>query len=156
MLDSDILISDKYLQDWEPLGRFIGPSVINVCGLCEGVEPRLNGDHASGVDTGAQTLDRLRSYPGRGDDVIRTLEKLRLDVILPAVVPSGVYTEGVDIPPGTYVTQNVSDRYWERLDSSGEIIDNNFINAAPRAQVTIRSSDLAFNTERCGTWRQQL
>jgi len=40
----------------------------------------------------------------------------------------------------------------QRLDNAGEIIDNNFISAAPRAEVTIRPSDYAFNSEDCGRW----
>src|SRR5690606_31661517 len=53
--------------------------------------------------------------------------------------------------PGTYVVYDVEDCYWERLDDRGEIIDNNFIMAAPRVQATIRASDYAFNSE-CGRW----
>ena len=58
------------------------------------------------------------------------------------------------VPPGTCVTTDVGDCCGERLDTNGEIIDNDFINAAPRAQVTIRSSDHAVNVE-CGGWTKQ-
>lgn len=54
--------------------------------------------------------------------------------------------------PGMYRVLDVEDCYWERLDGAGEIIDNNFINAAPRVEATIRSSDFAFNSEGCGRW----
>lgn len=54
--------------------------------------------------------------------------------------------------PGTWVTYQVEGCYWERLDSRGEIIDNNFVNAAPQVQVTIRAGDFAFNSDGCGRW----
>jgi hypothetical protein len=44
---------------------------------------------------------------------------------------------GTGMPaPGTYVATDVDGFYWERLDSAGNIIDNNFIAAAPRAEFT--------------------
>ncbi|GAA2001391.1 hypothetical protein [Brevibacterium samyangense] len=71
---------------------------------------------------------------------------------------SGTYRVGEDISPGTYVTESDSGFdgcYWERLDSAGNIIDNNFIRSGFRAEVTIRESDYSFSTERCGEWRKQ-
>ena len=56
--------------------------------------------------------------------------------------------------PGTYVTYGVEGCYWERLDDAGNILDNNFINAAPRVAVTIQPPDYAFNSEGCGRWSQ--
>ena len=66
----------------------------------------------------------------------------------------GNFRVGSQIQPGLYFTENVADCYWERLDSAGEIIDNNFISDALRAEVTIAASDFSFHTEGCGTWRQ--
>lgn len=60
-----------------------------------------------------------------------------------------------ELSHGTYVATDVKNCYWERLDANGNIIDNNFINAAPRAQVTVRSSDYAVNFEGCGGWVRQ-
>lgn len=65
----------------------------------------------------------------------------------------GTFLVGKEIRPGTYVTTDVEGCYWERQNSSGEIIANNFIVSARRVQVTIRSSDYAFHSERCGEWR---
>lgn len=56
------------------------------------------------------------------------------------------------VPPGTYVATDVEGCYWERLDAAGNIIDNNFINAAPRAEFTVRASDYALNINGCGGW----
>lgn len=64
---------------------------------------------------------------------------------------SGGRSDGDATIPGTYVVLDVEDCYWERLDDKGEIIDNNFIMAAPRVEVTIRSTDYAFNST-CGRW----
>ncbi|MEH0844952.1 hypothetical protein V6U81_21445 [Micromonospora sp. CPCC 205711] len=65
----------------------------------------------------------------------------------------GTFRVGKEIKPGTYVTTDVDGCYWERQNSSGGIIDNYFTNGARRVQVTIRSSDYAFSSKRCGEWR---
>ncbi|MFI6265289.1 hypothetical protein [Micromonospora sp. NPDC051006] len=65
----------------------------------------------------------------------------------------GTFRVGKEIKPGTYVTTDVEGCYWERQNRSGDIIDNYFTNSARRVQVTIRSSDYAFSSERCGEWR---
>jgi hypothetical protein len=68
---------------------------------------------------------------------------------------SGLYRVGEDIQPGTYFTESEEGFeacYWERQDSSGEIIDN-FQGQVFRAEVTIAPSDYAFLTEGCGEWR---
>ncbi|GIJ27406.1 hypothetical protein Vqi01_25680 [Micromonospora qiuiae] len=66
---------------------------------------------------------------------------------------SGTFRVGKEIKPGTYVTHDVDGCYWERQNRSGNIIDNYFTNRARRVQVTIRSSDYAFSSQRCGEWR---
>jgi len=68
---------------------------------------------------------------------------------------AGVKRVGTDIQPGTYVSEgNLDGCYWERQDSTGSTIDNDFLNAALRVEVTIRSSDYAFNSSNCGTWKK--
>lgn len=70
----------------------------------------------------------------------------------------GTYRVGKDIPPGWYVTTSENgfeNCYWERLDATGEIIDNNFIRNGFRAEVTISASDYSFSTDGCGEWRKQ-
>ncbi|MER7444546.1 hypothetical protein [Micromonospora avicenniae] len=66
---------------------------------------------------------------------------------------AGTFRVGKEIKPGTYVATDVEGCYWERQNRNGAIIDNYFTNSARRVQVTIRSSDYAFNSERCGEWR---
>ena len=78
---------------------------------------------------------------------------------VPATIFGGAHEVGDEwapdvAVPGTYVTFDVEGCYWERLDNTGSIIANNFIRAAPRVEVTINSSDFAFNSERCGRWAQ--
>lgn len=66
---------------------------------------------------------------------------------------SGIYRVGVDIKPGTYAVQgNLTDCYWERRDSSGTILGNNFIAQGPRAEVTVQPGDYSFSTSQCGEW----
>ncbi len=67
---------------------------------------------------------------------------------------SGIYRVGIDIQPGSYVSESESGFdgcYWERVDANGEIIDNYF--GSPfRVTVTIASSDYSFRTDGCGEW----
>ncbi|MFD4153685.1 hypothetical protein ACFWR4_13175 [Streptomyces hydrogenans] len=66
---------------------------------------------------------------------------------------SGVLIVSKDVQPGTYVTTDVTNCYWERTDRNGNPIDNYFTAGAARVQVTIRASDFSFNSEGCGEWR---
>src|SRR5699024_2667222 len=71
---------------------------------------------------------------------------------------AGLYQVNEDIEPGTYVSEDeegFEGCYWERLDSAGNIINNNFITSGFRAEVTIQDSDYSFFTERCGEWAKQ-
>jgi hypothetical protein len=65
----------------------------------------------------------------------------------------GNYRVGAGVQPGTYFVENASDCYWERLDSAGNIIDNNFVLDALRVEATINATDFSFHTQGCGTWR---
>jgi len=68
---------------------------------------------------------------------------------------SGTYRIGSEVKPGTYVVEKSPEGcYWERLDETGEIIDNNFISAATRVEVTILTSDYSFHSENCGEWHK--
>jgi hypothetical protein len=66
---------------------------------------------------------------------------------------TGTFLVSKEIKAGTYVTTDVKGCYWERQDRNGGIIDNDFVISARRIQVTIRSSDYAFHSESCGTWK---
>lgn len=67
---------------------------------------------------------------------------------------SGVYLVGKEIKPGTYVvTGDIANCYWERQNRNGGIIANDFVLQSRRVQVTIRSSDYAFSSSGCGTWK---
>lgn len=58
------------------------------------------------------------------------------------------------VSPGTYQTEtSVSDCYWERSDSQGNIIDNNMVSIAPSITVTIAPTDGGFTAKGCGTWK---
>jgi hypothetical protein len=65
----------------------------------------------------------------------------------------GNFRVGPRVKPGTYFTTDVTGCYWERLDSSGEIIDNNFVSKALRVEVTIAPTDFSFHAEGCQMWR---
>ncbi|WP_133963459.1 hypothetical protein [Rathayibacter sp. PhB151] len=67
----------------------------------------------------------------------------------------GVKRVGTDVQPGTYASEGKLDGcYWERQDSAGEIIDNNFVSSALRVEVRIAATDFAFSSSNCGTWKK--
>jgi hypothetical protein len=69
---------------------------------------------------------------------------------------NGTSIVGEDILPGTYVTEGApAGCYWERTDSTGRTIANNFITGSTRVQVTIYGSDYSFTNEGCGTLKRQ-
>lgn len=67
---------------------------------------------------------------------------------------SGTYRIGSEVKPGTYVAESLGGCYWERLDKTGEIIDNNFVSATSRVEVTVLASDYSFHSENCGEWHK--
>ncbi len=72
---------------------------------------------------------------------------------IPRIAP-GTQLVGVDISPGRYIADGVSSCYWERLSGLGgsfdEIIANDFLSG--RGIVDIAATDVAFKSNRCGTW----
>lgn len=67
---------------------------------------------------------------------------------------SGVYIVGQDVQPGTFVaTGDIKNCYWERLDAAGETVDNNFVVAATRVELTIAPTDYSVSIDGgCGEW----
>lgn len=68
-------------------------------------------------------------------------------------IEDGTHLVGTEVRPGTYVATPTESCYWERTDTNGEIIDNNFSNGA-RVQFTILPSDHSVSVEGCGVWRR--
>jgi hypothetical protein len=62
----------------------------------------------------------------------------------------GVRDVGVGVQPGTYRSGPVEHCYWARLNSAGEVIDNNFVLSATQVEVTVQPSDFSLHTEGCG------
>jgi hypothetical protein len=62
----------------------------------------------------------------------------------------GVREVGARIQPGTYRSGPVENCYWARLDSAGEVIDNNFVLSATQVEVNVQPSDFSLHTEGCG------
>ena len=63
----------------------------------------------------------------------------------------GKHLVGSEIQPGTWqsVGAKVEDCYWEVSDSSGNIIDNNFISVAPQFSITIPPEAAGFTNQGC-------
>lgn len=68
---------------------------------------------------------------------------------------TGTFKVGKDIAAGNYVTEAITkfdSCYWERKDSAGNIIDNNYVGSAFRAEVIILDTDYSFTSQNCGEW----
>lgn len=72
------------------------------------------------------------------------------------VAPGGSYEVPGQMVRGTFVAENVSDCYWETRDSNGNIVDNNFVIAAPRVVAEVGDTAVVFTTQGgCGYWNRQ-
>ena len=98
-------------------------------------------------------MDDRRAELDERDEALTATETQIEENTIPG---SGIYLVGEDIKPGTY-RSNGSDCYWARLSGtsgeSNEIITNNVVEGT--AYVTIATSDVAFETSRCGEWTLQ-
>lgn len=68
----------------------------------------------------------------------------------------GTFEVGVDVEPGTYVSEASDGCYWARLSGSDgfdSIIDNHFGNG--QMIVTIKASDRFFETAGCNPWSRR-
>lgn len=111
-------------------------------------------DERSGeLDTRDEELQTLASELDERDEALTATETEIEENTIPG---SGVYLVGEDIKPGTYRSDG-GRCYWARLSgTSGEfehIIAND--NVEGTAYVTIATSDVAFETSRCGEWTLQ-
>lgn len=82
------------------------------------------------------------------------LAELKSDSQQGTAFSDGNFRVGSRIQPGTYVTTKVENCYWERLDATGNIIDNNFVSNGLRVEVSILPTDYSFHSQGCGTWRR--
>jgi hypothetical protein len=63
----------------------------------------------------------------------------------------GDYRVGVEVPAGTYVSNNPQGCYWERLNGFGGELGNIIANSFSGI-VTISPSDVGFSSDGCGIW----
>ncbi|HET6395072.1 MAG TPA: hypothetical protein VFG13_19750 [Blastococcus sp.] len=110
-----------------------------------------NAARQSELDARATELDGREVAVAQREDAVDVLEQQAADGSLPG---DGVYLVGSEVAPGTYRASSPADCYWERRSGlSGEfseLITNGL--GASDATVTIRASDVAFSSARCGTW----
>lgn len=72
-----------------------------------------------------------------------------------AITEDGVYLVGTDIKPGTYRNGAEDGCYWERLKNTSGDFDAIIANGNGGNQiVTIKRTDKAFSTQRCGEWKK--
>lgn len=79
-------------------------------------------------------------------------DQARIDAIAAGTYAAeGSHLVGSELRPGTWrsMGDKVEDCYWEISDSTGEIIDNNFISIAPQFELSIPSSAAGFTNSGC-------
>lgn len=71
-----------------------------------------------------------------------------------ARVYDGTYRVPSEMKRGTFVVKDVENCYWETRDSSGKIVANNFVLAAPRVVAKVGSTAVVFSAQGCGQWNR--
>lgn len=137
-------------------------SITTLYEMCAEVDPEdtyASGEHTASEEQILEITGMLTLCPDHplADEISATAERGRVDIELEEaglLIFGGTHLVEEEIQPGTYVIEGeIENCYWERQDSAGNIIDNNFILSARRVEVMIRASDYAFHTEGCGRWR---
>lgn len=69
-------------------------------------------------------------------------------------ISDGTHLVGSDVQPGTYRNEGTRACYWARLSGTGGTVEDIIANDNPRGQsyVTIDPTDIAFQSQNCGTW----
>lgn len=69
-------------------------------------------------------------------------------------ISDGIYEVGTDIKPGRYKANSDNICYWARLSGLGGDLNDIITNHLGGGQqiVTIKKSDVAFESRRCGEW----
>lgn len=120
-------------------------------GEAEAAVAAENAATGAELDARAAELTAREGALAAREDAVRVLEQQAADGSIPG---SGSHLVGEEIAPGTYRASSPEDCYWERLSGLsgefGDIITNGL--GAGDSTVTIRGSDVAFASERCGTW----
>lgn len=107
------------------------------------------------IDRQQQDMDRRAAELDEREAAIQTSEAIAAESTFSG---DGTFLVGQEIMPGTWRSQGSQDPpkscYWARLASftgeAGSIIANE--NSKGPTVVTIEPSDVAFETNRCGTW----
>ena len=107
------------------------------------------------IDRQQEALDRRASDLDERESAIATSEAIAASN---TVTGDGTFIVGQEIAPGTWRSQGSvrppASCYWERLSSfdaaTGNIIANE--NSKGPTIATIAPTDVAFKTNRCGTW----
>lgn len=113
------------------------------------------------IPTVHEFVSDLTDYPGSDQQVFSTIDALNLGVVTPPRFASGTYLVGNEpgmVPPGRYVTESETPFdgcYWETLDSSGEIIANNFVNSGFRVEANVATGAHSVEFDRCGLFVKQ-
>jgi hypothetical protein len=150
-------------EAYEASGYDDSEELLDLYAECSEVDPEdayATGDFTASEDNMAALEARLILCPDhpQADAWNAALERGRTDMELEAsgrLFHGGTHLVGEEVQPGTYYIEgDIENCYWERQDSSGEVIDNFFTPGARRVEVTIQSSDYAFHSDGCaGPWR---
>jgi len=120
-----------------------------------------NASRSSALDQRSTDLDKRKSDADARDAALTGREKAvsgaEAVAVSNEISSDGTYTVGTDVKPGTYKSSSTSGMcYWARLSStdgsSGSILANDV--SEGQSVVTIQSSDKAFKTSSCGTWKK--
>lgn len=114
----------------------------------ESLSLKTNVEHAKAAMTLCPEhpdMKAVKALVGEGQNIGQLKEAGR-------VIEPGTHKVGKDVQPGTYVAESdtpMEGCYWEATSSSGEVIDNEFVNSAYRVEMTIPADAYSVMTTRC-------
>jgi len=114
-----------------------------------------------GSATAAKTVTVAGSAGGTITQQVTTTATATATVTAQPPAPAGTFKDGTwlvnkDIKPGQYKSANESGScYWSRLKNTEGTVDSILANGNPDgpAVVTIKPTDVAFESARCGEWQ---
>jgi hypothetical protein len=129
-------------------------TLYGIFGEFDPTDDNTSGEYSASPEQIPEITGALRLCPSHplAAELRATINRGRAEAALEAagrLFSAGTYLVGDEIGPATYYIEGeIEGCYWERQDSAGEIIDNNFVETGWRVEVTIRSSGYAFPLRR--------
>lgn len=132
---------------------FLVGAVIGAAGGSGADTPAVSSQPTATVTAPGPTVTETMNVPRAAPTVTVTAKPAAPPEAATTMEEDGTYLVGTDVKPGTYRSSGGGTCYWARLrDLNGDIDSIIANNIGSNPVVTIKKSDKAFETSRCGEW----